>query len=87
MACRGGPSCGLISDPAVSPVTIRAVITEPAARGRGGAAALIRAVRARHPVKAWRAAAILPEEMSALGAELGHARSALTQWRMMRVLS
>lgn len=87
VAYRGGPSCVLISNPAVSPVTIRAIITEPAARGRGCAAALIRAVMARHPVNEWRAAAIFPEEMSALWAELGLARSALTQWQMTRGLS
>lgn len=87
LAYRGGPSCVLISNPAVSPVTIRAVITESAARGSGSAAALIRAVMARHSAKEWRASAIFPEEMSVLWAELGLARSPLTQWQMTRPLS
>lgn len=87
VAYRGGPSSVLISHPTVSPITIRAVITESAARGRGCAAALIRAVMARHPAKEWRASAIFPEEMSTLWSELGLARSSLTQWQMTRALS
>lgn len=87
IAYRGGPSRVLISNPAVSPGSIRAVITEPAARGRGCAAALIRAVMARHPAKEWRATAYYPEEMSALWSELGLARSPLSQWQMARPAS
>jgi predicted GNAT family acetyltransferase len=87
LAYRGGPSRVLISNPAVSPVTIRAVITEPGSRGRGGAAALLRAVMARHPAAEWRASAIFPEEMSALWSELGLARSPLSQWQMARPVS
>jgi GNAT superfamily N-acetyltransferase len=87
LAYRGGPSRVLISNPAVSPVSIRAVITEPAERGRGCAAALVRAVMARHPAKEWRATAFYPEEISALWSELGLARSPLSQWQMTRAVS
>jgi GNAT superfamily N-acetyltransferase len=85
-AYRGGPSWVVISNPAVSPVGLRAVVTEPSARGQGRAAALVRAVMARHPAKEWRASAVFPEEMAPLFAELGLARTPLTQWQMRRRL-
>ncbi len=86
LAYRGGPSWVGISNPAVSPIGIRAVVTEPAARGQGRAAALVRGVMARHPAKEWRASAIFPEEMTPLFTELGLARTPLSQWQMRRPL-
>ena len=86
LAYRGGPSWVVISNPAVSPVGLRAVVTEPPARGQGRAAALVRAVMARHPAKEWRASAIFPEAMAPLFAELGLTRTPLTQWQMRRPL-
>jgi ribosomal protein S18 acetylase RimI-like enzyme len=86
LAYRGGPSWAVITNPAVSPVGLRAVVTEPSARGQGRAAALVRAVMARHPAKEWRASTIFPEEMAPLFAELGLPRTPLTQWQMRRRL-
>ena len=82
IAYRGGPSWILISNPTVSPIGLRAVVTEPAARGQGRAASLVRSVMARHPAAEWRASSIFPEEMAPLFEELEMPRSPLTQWQM-----
>jgi ribosomal protein S18 acetylase RimI-like enzyme len=63
---------------------VRALVTERGAQGRGGSAALLRAVMARHPANEWQIKAIWPEAFSDAFVSAGFARTELTQWQMVR---
>jgi ribosomal protein S18 acetylase RimI-like enzyme len=80
-----------LTDPAQAIVTIRGLIAEPTALGDGTPrcrdreAALLRAIMAKHAGKEeWRFSAVWPEELAAVIALTGLARSPLTQWQMQR---
>ena len=79
---RSEHSYMVISDPAAPKVNIRALVTMPEARRRGGALALMRAVMAQHPDRSWRVPAIWPERYGGLFDRLGLPRTELTQWLM-----
>lgn len=85
-AYRCGGSWVLISDPNAAVVAVRALLTEPAARGQGSAARTLRAVMERWPGRQWRVAALMPEEMAPAFGEAGFTRAALSQWQMTRAL-
>lgn len=85
-AFRLGPSALLISSPTADTITIRAIVTERAHRGRGHSLALLRAVMAKFPGKEWRTSAIFPEEMGETFTAAGLARTPLSQWQMSRAL-
>lgn len=87
VAFRLGASAVLLSNPAADTVGIRALVTARDARGRGGSAALLRAVQAKFPGKEWRAPAYFPEEMGAAFAAAGLARAPLSQWQMTKPLA
>lgn len=67
-------------------VSIRGLVTEVAHRGRGRAAALLRAVQARHPGREWRVPAIWPEELAGIFPRAGLVRGPLSQWQMTRAM-
>jgi len=85
-AVRAGSSAALFSDLAGATILIRALITDPTARGQGSSRALLRAMFARYPQKEWRASAIFPEEMSEAFVAAGLERTPLTQWQMSLAL-
>lgn len=86
-AFRCGASLALISDPDAAVITIRALLTEPTARGRNSAAGALRALMARWPDKTWRVSAVMPEEMAPAFAAAGLAQIELSQWQMARPLA
>lgn len=86
VAFRLGASAVLLSNPAADTVSIRTLVTERSARGRGGSRTLLRAVMAKFSGKEWRASAIFPEEMGAAFTEAGLVRTPLSQWQMTRPL-
>lgn len=79
---RSGASYIVLSNPAATTITIRAIVTLPEARRRGSATNLLRAVAARHPGKAWRVSATFPEELGGLFQGVGMTRDPLSQWQM-----
>jgi len=85
-ALRFGPSSVLISDPAISPISIRGIITEAGARGRGHALALLRAIFVRYPDRDWRVGAIFPEDIAAIFAHAGLSVTSISQWQMTKPL-
>jgi hypothetical protein len=76
----------MLVNPGAAAVTIRALITEHGRRQQGRAHAVLRAVMARYPGKAWKVPAIWPEELGGVFATAGLARSELSQWQMTRAL-
>ena len=82
VAFRLNGSWVALSNPAVSPVTIRGLITEHAVQGQGRAAELLRAVMAKFPQREWRVSALWPEELGPVIAGAGLHRAPLSQWQM-----
>jgi len=72
----------MISNPEAEVVALRALIVPPEYRRQGRATRLMRAIFARHP-RLWHLPAIIPEEIGGeLLANLGFARTPLTQFQM-----
>ena len=86
VAFRLNGSWVALSNPAVSPVTIRGLITEHAVQGQGRAAELLRAVMAKFPGREWRVSALWPEELAPVIAGAGLQPTPLSQWQMERPL-
>jgi hypothetical protein len=86
VALSSGPSHVVITDPSAPVITIRALLTEKGARGRGHALALLRSLFARHPEKDVRVAATCPEELSGVLARAGLSPTSIAQWQMTRCL-
>ena len=82
VALRCGPSAVLVSDPSAPTITIRALVSERAARQRGHALALLDALFARHPDKQWRVNPLWPEETARIFGKVGLVPTALRQWHM-----
>lgn len=72
-----------LSNPHAPTIYIRAIVTQPAARRKGSATFLLRAVMARYPDKQWRVSATFPEELGGLYEKIGMEREKLSQWQMM----
>lgn len=76
-----------LSNPSEPVVSVRGLVAEFAAKGKGREAALLRAVMARYPGRReWRLSAVWPEEFAEILAPAGLPRSELTQWQMRRAL-
>lgn len=85
-AFRCGGSWVLVADPSAATLAVRALLTEPAARGQGSATLALRAIMARWPGKPWRVPALMPEEFAPAFTGAGLARADLSQWQMTRPL-
>jgi ribosomal protein S18 acetylase RimI-like enzyme len=79
---RSGASYIVLSNPAATIITIRAIVTLTEARRRGSATNLLRAIAAHYPDKAWRVPATFPEELGGLFQGVGMTRDAVSQWQM-----
>jgi len=73
----------VVSDPGARAVRIRGLVTEPGARGLGRAAALIGALMARFPDRAWEVPALCPEEAGGVFERMGFRRGELSQHQMV----
>lgn len=72
----------VLTDPEVSPVTVRALVTEGGTLADGRAERLLGAVAARFPDRDFRIGALWPEEAGAVFSNSGLARQSLSQWQM-----
>ncbi|MBL8681010.1 MAG: GNAT family N-acetyltransferase [Myxococcales bacterium] len=81
---RLGDSWAVIGDPSSPVISIRALVTQRDARGRGHATALLQALTALHPDRAWRVSALCPERASRPFERAGWKRDELSQLRMRR---
>jgi ribosomal protein S18 acetylase RimI-like enzyme len=85
-AFRLGQAHAMISDPGRDQIAFYSLLVEPEGRGRGQAQALIRAVLAAFPGKAWQVPAFLPEEVGIVFQKSGFQPGPLTQWQMRLAL-
>lgn len=82
IAYRAQGSYIALSNPDAPTINILAIVTLPAARRKGNATELLRAVIAHHPNKTWRVMPTFPEEFGGLFENFGLARAPISQWQM-----
>jgi ribosomal protein S18 acetylase RimI-like enzyme len=72
----------VVTDPSAESITIRALLVEPQARGRGEATRLLKALFFHHPGKTWQVPPIFPETTVAPFERAGFVREGVSQWQM-----
>ncbi len=90
LAQVGPPNCGYrlggayiaLSDPTAATVAIRALVVEPASRGRGAATRLLQTITAAYPAQQFEVPALCPAELGGLFAKAGFHPATLAQWQM-----
>jgi ribosomal protein S18 acetylase RimI-like enzyme len=85
-AFRLGPAYAAVTDPEAAQITLRAIVVAPDARRNGHALRMLLALRAAHAGRAWRVAALCPEEIGGLFARAGFERDGITQLQMWAAL-
>jgi len=83
---RLGDAWAAVSDPSAATIVVRAIVTRPEARHRGHARALVRALAARFPDRAWRVPALCPESAAGPFEREGWTRGEMSQLHMRRAL-